>query len=108
MPKRDGGRSEPESWASPGADNANMSNIYDAITNALSAHWKAHANRNPQKLVLSSSQHADLMRRRKMTKTDAEAAQVDPARFMGVAIEIDDAAPGLLISVEGTPVAIDA
>ncbi|MBB1600403.1 hypothetical protein [Variovorax sp. UMC13] len=85
-----------------------MSNIHDAITKALSAHWKAHANKNPQKLVLSTSQHADLMRRRTMTKTETEAAQVDPARFMGVAIEIDDAAPGALISVDGTPVGIDA
>ena len=48
------------------------------------------------------------MRRRKMTKTEAEAAHVDPARFMDVAIEIDDAAPGALISVDGTTVGIDA
>ncbi|MDM0090322.1 MULTISPECIES: hypothetical protein [unclassified Variovorax] len=85
-----------------------MSNIYDATTKALSAHWKAHDNKYPQKLVLSTSQHADLMRRRKMTKTETEAAQVDPASFMGVAIEIDDAAPGALISVDGTRVKIDA
>ncbi|MBB1603302.1 hypothetical protein [Variovorax sp. UMC13] len=85
-----------------------MSNIYDAITKALSAHWKAHANKNPQKLILSTSQHADLMRRRKMTKTETEAAQVDPTRFMGVAIEIDDGAPAVLISADDTPVRIDA
>lgn len=48
------------------------------------------------------------MRRRKMTKTETEATQVDPARLMGVAIEIDDAAPGALISVDGTPMGIDA
>lgn len=83
-----------------------MSNIYDAITNALSAHWKAHENKYPQKLVLSTSQHADLMRRRTMTKTETEAAQVDPARFMGVTLEIDDADPGALIAVDGTKVAL--
>ena len=85
-----------------------MSNIYDATTKALSVHWKAHDNKYPQKLVLSTSQHADLMRRRKMTKTETEAAQVDPARFMGVAIEIDDAAPGALIAVDGSLVGLDA
>ena len=85
-----------------------MSNIFDAFTKALSAHWKAHDNKYPQKVVLSTAQHADLMRRRTMTKTETEAAQVDPAHFMGVAIEIDDAAPGALISVDGTTVAIDA
>lgn len=85
-----------------------MSNIYDAITNALSAHWKAHDNKYPQKIVLSTAQHADLMRRRTMTKTEKEAAEVDPARFMGAAIEVDDSAPGMLISVDGTPVRLDA
>lgn len=84
-----------------------MSNIYDAITHALSAHWKAHDNKYPQEMVLSIAQHTDLMRRRTMTKTEKEAAGVDPARFMGVAIKIDDAAPGALISVDGTPVGIN-
>ncbi|WP_219214076.1 hypothetical protein [Variovorax boronicumulans] len=56
-----------------------MSNIYDAITKALSAHWKEHDNKHPQKLVVSTAQHGDLMRRRRMTKTEKEAAQVDAA-----------------------------
>lgn len=38
-----------------------MPHIYETLVSALRGHWKAHAEAYPQKFILSSSQHKDLV-----------------------------------------------
>jgi hypothetical protein len=83
-----------------------MSNIYDAITKAISAHWKAHDNKHPQKIVLSPEQRAAFMRLRNVSR-DPDHEINDP-HFIGVAIEEVAGAPGYLVAVDGGQVALDA
>ena len=41
-----------------------MSNIYDAFTKAICAHWQAHDTKYPQNLVLSPEQRSAFIRMR--------------------------------------------
>lgn len=45
-----------------------MSNIYDAVTKAISAHWRAPDKKYPQKLVLSPEQRSTFMRMRNLSR----------------------------------------
>ncbi len=82
-----------------------MSNIYDAITKAISAHWKAHDNKYPQKIVLSPEQRAAFMRMRNLGRDPGH--EIHETHFMGVAIEGVAGAPGYLVAVDGGQVALE-
>lgn len=62
-----------------------MSNIYDAITRAISARWKAHDKKHPQKIVLSPEQRSTFMRLRNTSRDPGH--EIHDRHFMGVAIE---------------------
>lgn len=81
-----------------------MTNIYEAAVAALTAHWAAHNNQYPQKLVLSAAHHAELMRLRQ-TGTEglnADPSKLDLSKFMGVPVVIEEGASSALIVADGT------
>ncbi|MGJ7486918.1 hypothetical protein ACSFA2_16780 [Variovorax sp. LT2P21] len=82
-----------------------MSNIYDAVTKAISAHWKAQDMKYPQKLVLSPEQRGAFMRLRNISRDPGN--EIHDTHFMGVAIEEVAGAPGYLVAVDGGQVALD-
>lgn len=82
-----------------------MSNIYDAVTKAISAHWKTHDMKYPQKIVLSQEQRGTFMRLRNISRDPGH--ETHDTHFMGVAIEEVAGAPGYLVAVDGGQVALD-
>ena len=82
-----------------------MSNIYDAVIKAISAHWKAHDKKYPQKLVLSPEQRSTFMRMRNLGRDPGD--EINDTHFMGVMIEEVVGAPGYLVGVDGGQVALD-
>lgn len=82
-----------------------MSNIYDAVTKAISAHWKAHDKKYPQKIVLSPEQRSAFMRMRNLGRDPDQ--EIHDTHFMGVAIEEAAGAPGYLVAVDGGQVALE-
>lgn len=82
-----------------------MSNIYDAVTKAISAHWKAHDKKYPQKIVLSPEQRSTFMRMRNVSRDPGH--EIHDTHFMGVAIEEAAGAPGYLMAVDGGELALE-
>ena len=86
-----------------------MATVYDAAVAALRAHWKAHDDKQPQKLALSPSHHDELtkLRRIGLAGLNVSADTLDADRFMGVPIERRDDALGVLVSVDGAAMPLD-
>jgi hypothetical protein len=86
-----------------------MSEIYMNVVNALRAHWKAHDDAYPQKLVLTPSQADQLLELQKIGMVPFPDARSTPRidRFMGTAIEIDPATTGIIVAADGTPSPIE-
>ncbi len=69
-------------------------NIHEAITVALSAHWKAHDNKYPQKILLTETDHAELMRSIKRVRSaSGDDREPDQHSFMGTPMGVDGARP---------------
>ena len=79
-----------------------MSNIYETLVSALGAHWKAHGNRYPQKIVLSSAQLQALQQLRTTGRVAlGTAEEPERDRFFGTPLVVDDTSPGELVSADG-------
>lgn len=87
--------------------------LYFQITAALSAHWKAHGNKYPQKILLTPTQHQGLCDYRYMAGTGEPSPAKAPRaaageKFMGVLIEHDDRTPGVMVGVDGVEIPLQA
>lgn len=87
--------------------------LYFLISNALSAHWKAHDNRYPQKILLTPVQHQALSDYRYMASTGETSPKKAPRavageKFMGILIEHDHNTPGVMIDVNGAEIPLQA
>ena len=86
-----------------------MSSIYDNVISAIKQHWQAHGNQYPRKIVLTSAQHRSLLDIRRIGRTAlAATGEIEVDRFMGTPLEIDDASPGMVVSIDGTETALVA
>lgn len=81
-----------------------MSDIYMNVVNALRAHWQAHGNAYPQKIVLTPSQADRLLELQRIGMVPFPDARTTPRadRFMGANIEVDAATTGVIVAVDGT------
>ncbi|QIL79477.1 hypothetical protein G7047_05835 [Diaphorobacter sp. HDW4A] len=81
-----------------------MSDIYMNVVHALRAHWQAHGDAYPQKIVLSPAQADRLLALQQVGMVAFPDARITPRRdrFMGARIEIDAASSGVLIAIDGT------
>ncbi len=76
--------------------------LYTPITKALQAHWAAHENKYPQKLVLSAIDHADLMQNIRVVRTGLGSTRPpDPHKFMDIPMEVGDG-PSVMVALDGT------
>lgn len=82
-----------------------MSNFYDAVTKEISAHWKAHEKKYPQKIVLSPEQRSAFMRMRNLGRDRDQ--EIHDTQFMGIAIEKVAGAPGYFAAVDGGQVPLE-
>lgn len=71
----------------------------------ISAHWKAHDNKYPQKIVMSPEQRSAFMRMRNVSRDPGH--EIHDTHFMGVAIEEVTGVPGYLVAVDGGQVPLD-
>ncbi len=76
-----------------------MAQIYDTLVRAVTAHWKAHGNAYPRKIILPPKQFGALLELRQRNRS--EKALVDLTKFMGVALEEHPGAQGVLVDVDG-------
>ncbi|QHJ00924.1 hypothetical protein GT347_24795 [Xylophilus rhododendri] len=78
------------------------SNIYESLVGALRAHWTAHGNQNPRKLIIGSTQYRELMELRQTGRTAlGDVPPPEKDSFLGVALEIDDGSPGAIVGIDG-------
>ena len=86
-----------------------MANVYEATVSALAAHWAAHDNQYPQKLVLSPAHHEELLRLRRigMEGLNTDPSKLDPSKFMGVAVVCEEGAASALMAADGTAIPLD-
>ncbi len=87
--------------------------LYFQITSALSAHWKAHGGKYPQRVLLTPAQHQGLCDYRHMASTAEPTAANAPRaaageKFMGVLIEHAESTPGVMIGVDGVEIPLQA
>lgn len=81
-----------------------MTTLYLAMTEKLSAHWKAHDSVYPRKFVLPPALRDEYLQCMGwMTNNRGRAAQM-PEKHMGVRIEIDESSPGVMVAADGTEV----
>lgn len=79
-----------------------MAHIYNKLTSALQAHWKAHNKAYPKKFVISSAEHAVLSDARSSVRKAVTGKDVDDQfEFMGVKLEVDDSSPGVVVDKDG-------
>jgi hypothetical protein len=84
-------------------------NIREAITGALSAHWRAPDNKYPQQIALTHTDHAELMRIIKVVRSaSGDSPEPDPHSFMGTPIRVEAAGPSILIATDGTTAPLSA
>ena len=83
---------------------AMSSDIYMNVVHALRAHWQAHDNAYPQKLILSPSQADRLLELQRVGMVPFPDARTTPRRdrFMGATIEVDASTSGVIVAVDGT------
>jgi len=85
--------------------------LYLPIQQALSAHWKNHGGKYPQKVILTLAQHQAINDVRFMAQTGVAGKGVAPVageKLMGVLIEHDSATPGVMIDVNGLEIPLQA
>ncbi|QNP48684.1 hypothetical protein [Diaphorobacter aerolatus] len=87
-----------------------MSDIYMTVVHALRAHWKAHDDAYPQKIVLSPAQADRLLELQTVGMVAFPDARTTPRRdrFMGASIEVDAASSGVLVAMDGTEIPLDS
>lgn len=76
--------------------------LYTAIVAAIRDHWKAHDGKYPQRVQLSSVDHAELMRDRKIVTDHWGSTITDINSMLGVKIVEEPAGPSALVSVDGS------
>ena len=81
-----------------------MSDVYMNVVHALRAHWQAHDNAYPQKIVLTPAQADRLLELQQVGMVPFPDARTTPRRdrFMGATVEVDANTSGVLIAVDGT------
>ncbi|MBF5004744.1 hypothetical protein [Diaphorobacter caeni] len=86
-----------------------MSDIYMNVVHALRAHWQAHGDAYPQKIVLTPAQADRLLELQKVGMVPFPDARQTPSRdrFMGATIEVDATTTGVLIAIDGTQTPIE-
>lgn len=71
------------------------SRLHIAVVSAFRAHWKAHGNKNPQKLVMNLAQD------RAFAIYHGTPA-VPKGQYFDTPLEVDPASPGVMIAIDGT------
>lgn len=79
------------------------SGTHHVLAQAIRAHWAAHQNAYPQRIILTHAQHDDLIRL--VTIGRAGEAPADSDTFQGCKIERGNSA--VLVSADGTEVPLD-
>lgn len=82
-----------------------MSSIHQSITDAIRAHWQAHNNAYPQKIILSPAQNLELREMQRIAGIGQGKPADAPLRtdkFLGVIIEVEASSTGVLIAHDGT------
>ena len=70
------------------------SRVHIALVNAFRAHWKAHSNKYPKKIIITQFQERAL--------SGFINPKCDPpGSYWGVSIEIDPGTPGVMIAIDG-------
>ena len=87
-----------------------MSDVYMNVVHALRAHWQAHDNAYPQKIVLTPAQADRLLELQQVGMVPFPDARTTPRRdrFMGATVEVDANTSGVLIAVDGTEMPLEA
>jgi hypothetical protein len=84
-----------------------MSKIYEAVIVAIRDHWKNHDNQYPQKILLTSAQHRELLDHRRAGSVALnDDSKPEPDVFMGTALGVDDRTTGVVVAVDGTETAL--
>lgn len=80
-----------------------MAVIFRQVNNAYLAHWKAHDNKYPQKLILTSAQADDLVDCQRLGRYSfPDAAPPLRDSYNDRPIEIRDDTPGEIVAHDGT------
>jgi len=80
-----------------------MSNIYETLVSAIRAHWTAHGQQYPQKILLTPQQHRELLDQRRTGRIAlGSGGEPEVDRFLGALLEIDASTPGAIVAVDGT------
>ncbi|WPB54969.1 hypothetical protein [Xylophilus sp. GOD-11R] len=82
-------------------------NIYETLVGALREHWKSHENRYPQRFLLSTEQHRQLVEQRKTGRVAlGDAGEPEPDRFFGTPLLVDDASGSTMVTADGQTVSL--
>jgi len=86
-----------------------MQNIYERLSRAIAAHWKANESKYPQKIVLTPAQHEELIGLRRLGRMALNDDSAIPGNaFLGVPLEQDPSTPGVLIAHDGAEISFSA
>lgn len=86
-----------------------MANIYDFLVRDITARWNARESKYPRKIVLTPDPMNVLNESRRLGRSAlGEAQSVIDTTFLGVPHEEEPIAPGMLIALDGTQVAVGA
>ena len=69
--------------------------LHKAVVNAFRAHWQAHSNKYPKKLVIPPIQE-------RLLAGYLDPQWNPPGTYWGATIEIDHASSGVMIAIDGT------
>ena len=83
-----------------------MTTLYLQMTDKLSAHWRAHNNVYPRKLVLSPAMRDECLKCLSWVTDACVRVATIPEKHMGVPIEIDEPSPGVMVALDGTEMAL--
>lgn len=80
-----------------------LTDIHRRASNAFRAHWRAHGNAHPQKLLLTQQQADDLHLSRLYGAATSETGKPPPKNeFFGRPVEVSAATAGVLVAHDGT------
>lgn len=83
--------------------NPQMAVIFKRAVNAFRAHWKAHGNASPQKLILTREQADDLHQARQYgLMAFPEASDRPRDLFFNRPIEVSETTAGEIVAIDGT------
>ncbi|MET3390628.1 hypothetical protein ABIC33_001251 [Variovorax sp. 1140] len=82
-----------------------MTTLYLQMTDKLSAHWRANDNAYPRKFVLRPALRDEYLRCLQLIIIPG-GRDMTVTKHMGVPIEIAEASPGVMVSADGTEVAL--